>query len=220
MHELQYLTEKDLEYFKRKQAEGDPVRIIYLSPEALDKISFKDLDRMEKEAKEEHGRQPTEEEMEEWLNEHHVITDPPQKKAEEKQEADGADSQAAGERMVRRHLHTRRIPERSCISSGKESLLQETSCWSSRLSAQAFRMMNSPIYAAWLPTVTGCSWNMNGSGRRPAMNRDKEEKNRQTLQDRLREKYGIVDEGDIVQLMDLEAREEVAGAAGSGKNPS
>ncbi len=52
------------------------------------------------------------------------------------------------------------------------------------------------------------------------MNRDKEEKNRQTLQDRLREKYGIVDEGDIVQLMDLEAREEVAGAAGSGKNPS
>ena len=49
------------------------------------------------------------------------------------------------------------------------------------------------------------------------MNRDKEEKNRQTLQDRLREKYGIVDEGDIVQLMDLEAREEVAGAAGSGK---
>ena len=96
MHELQYLTEKDLEYFKRKQAEGDPVRIIYLSPEALDKISFKDLDRMEKEAKEEHGRQPTEEEMEEWLNEHHVITDPPQKKAEEKQEADGADSQAAG----------------------------------------------------------------------------------------------------------------------------
>ena len=61
---------------------------------------------------------------------------------------------------------------------------------------------------------------MNGSGRRPARNRDKEEKNRQTRQDRLREKYGIVDEGDIVQLMDLEAREEVAGAAGSGKNPS
>ena len=52
------------------------------------------------------------------------------------------------------------------------------------------------------------------------MNRDKEEQNRQNLQERLREKYGIVDEGDIVQLMDLEAREEVAGAAGSGKNPS
>ena len=51
------------------------------------------------------------------------------------------------------------------------------------------------------------------------MNRDKEEKNRQTLQDRLREKYGIVDEGDIVQLTDLEAREEVAGTAGSDKNP-
>lgn len=95
MHELQYLTEKDLEYFKKKQAEGDPVRIIYLSPEALDKISFQDLDRMEKEAREEHGRQPTEEEMEEWLNEHQVITGPPQKKVEEKQEADGADGQEA-----------------------------------------------------------------------------------------------------------------------------
>ena len=95
MHELQYLTEKDLEYFKRKQAEADPVRIIYLSPEALDKISFDDLDRMEKEAREKHGGQPTEEEMEEWLNEHHVITDPPQKKAEEKQKDAGEDSQAA-----------------------------------------------------------------------------------------------------------------------------
>ena len=40
-----------------------------------------------------------------------------------------------------------------------------------------------------------------------------------TLQNRLREKYGIVDEGDIVQLTDLEAREEVAGTAGSDKNP-
>ena len=52
------------------------------------------------------------------------------------------------------------------------------------------------------------------------MDRDNEEQDRRNLQNRLREKYGIVDEGDIVQLTDLEAREEVAGAAGSGKNPS
>ena len=51
------------------------------------------------------------------------------------------------------------------------------------------------------------------------MDRDNEEQDRRTLQNRLREKYGIVDEGDIVQLTDLEAREEVAGTAGSDKNP-
>lgn len=51
------------------------------------------------------------------------------------------------------------------------------------------------------------------------MDRDNEEQDRRNLQNRLREKYGIVDEGDIVQLTDLEAREEVAGTAGSDKNP-
>ena len=42
MHDLEYLTEKDLEYFKKKQDEGDPVRIIYLSPEVLDSLSFEE----------------------------------------------------------------------------------------------------------------------------------------------------------------------------------
>ena len=51
------------------------------------------------------------------------------------------------------------------------------------------------------------------------MDRDNEEQDRRNLQNRLREKYGIVDEGDIVQLTDQGAREEVAGTAGSGKNP-
>ena len=44
MHDLEYLTEKDLEYFKKKQDDGDPVRIIYLSPEVLDSLSFEDID--------------------------------------------------------------------------------------------------------------------------------------------------------------------------------
>ena len=59
MHDLEYLTEKDLEYFKKKQDDGDPVRIIYLSPEVLDSLSFEDIDRMEQEAKEKTGSQPT-----------------------------------------------------------------------------------------------------------------------------------------------------------------
>ena len=49
VNNLQYLTEKDFEYFRNKQKDGDPVRIIYLDPETLDKISFDDIDRMEKE---------------------------------------------------------------------------------------------------------------------------------------------------------------------------
>ena len=55
LHDLQYLTEKDLKYFQNRQKEGDPVRIIYLDPESLDKISFADIDRMEKEAREKNG---------------------------------------------------------------------------------------------------------------------------------------------------------------------
>ena len=62
MNNLQYLTEKDLEYFRNKQKEGEPVRIIYLDPETLDKISFDDIDRMEKEARAKTGEQPTAEE--------------------------------------------------------------------------------------------------------------------------------------------------------------
>ena len=65
MHELEYLTEKDLEYFRKKRDEGQPVRIIYLSPEVLDQLSFEDIEAMEKEAKDKTGQQPTEEELEE-----------------------------------------------------------------------------------------------------------------------------------------------------------
>lgn len=83
LHDLQYLTEKDLKYFQNRQKEGDPVRIIYLDPEALDKISFADIDRMEKEAREKNGREPTEEELEQWLKERGAVTDPKKIKTKE-----------------------------------------------------------------------------------------------------------------------------------------
>lgn len=83
LHDLQYLTEKDLKYFQNRQKEGDSVRIIYLDPEALDKISFADIDRMEKEAREKKGWGPTEEELEQWLKERGAVTDPKRIKAKE-----------------------------------------------------------------------------------------------------------------------------------------
>ena len=49
MHELEYLSERDLKYFERKRDDGDPVRIIYLSPKVLDELSFEDIEKMEKE---------------------------------------------------------------------------------------------------------------------------------------------------------------------------
>lgn len=84
MRELEYLTEKDLEYFRKQRDEGQPVRIIYLSPEVLDQLSFEDIEAMEREAREKTGQQPTEEELEEWLQKHQAILDT--KKAETKEE--------------------------------------------------------------------------------------------------------------------------------------
>lgn len=83
LHDLQYLTEKDLKYFQNRQKEGNPVRIIYLDPKALDKISFADIDRMEKEAREKKGRGPTKEELEQWLKERGAVTDPKKIRAKE-----------------------------------------------------------------------------------------------------------------------------------------
>ena len=73
MHELEYLSERDLKYFERKRDDGDSVRIIYLSPKILDELSFEDIEKMEKEAIEKTGHQVTEEELEEWLKEHKAI---------------------------------------------------------------------------------------------------------------------------------------------------
>ena len=86
MNNLQYLTEKDLEYFRNKQREGEPVRIIYLDCETLDKISFDDIDRMEKEARAKTGEQLTTEEMERWLKDCGAVMEA--EKAEEKMKAE------------------------------------------------------------------------------------------------------------------------------------
>ena len=86
MNNLQYLTEKDLKYFRNKQKEGESVRIIYLDSETLDKISFDDIDRMEKEARTKTGEQPTAEDMERWLQEHGAVMEA--EKAEEKMKAE------------------------------------------------------------------------------------------------------------------------------------
>ena len=83
MHELEYLSERDLKYFERKRDDGDPVRIIYLNPKVLDGLSFEDIEKMEKEAMERTGHQVTEEELEKWLKEHKAIKEP--EKEEEKQ---------------------------------------------------------------------------------------------------------------------------------------
>ncbi len=93
MHDLKYLTEKDLEYFREKQKEGDPVRIIYLDPKALDKITFDDIDRMEKEAMEQSGKQPAPEKVEAWLKERRAVMDT--KEAEEKAKAEKQAAQKA-----------------------------------------------------------------------------------------------------------------------------
>ena len=52
----------------------------------MDKISFADIDRMEKKAREQKGRQPAEEELEQWLKERGAVMDT--KKAEEKIKAE------------------------------------------------------------------------------------------------------------------------------------
>lgn len=77
MHELKYLNEKDLEYFKKQQAEGKPIRILYLDPDVLSEISFEDLEKMDRASRESTGRQLSEEEIEDWLRRNNVLTHAP-----------------------------------------------------------------------------------------------------------------------------------------------
>ena len=81
MNELQHLSEKDLEYFKQQQAEGKPVKIISLDPNVLSEISFDDIEKMERTARENRNGQLSEEEMEAWLRKHHAIVDRSEKPA-------------------------------------------------------------------------------------------------------------------------------------------
>lgn len=104
MHELKYLNEKDLEYFKRQQAEGKPVRILYLDPDVLSEISFEDLEKMDRVARESTGRQLSEEEMEDWLQRNNVLTDAPaESKAADAAENnhDNRSSSESSERILR-----------------------------------------------------------------------------------------------------------------------
>lgn len=55
MNELEHLSEKNLEYLKKQQAEGKPVKIIYLDPEVLAELSFEDIEKMDREARENQG---------------------------------------------------------------------------------------------------------------------------------------------------------------------
>lgn len=89
MHELEYLSERDLKYFEQKRDDGDPVKIIYLSPKVLDALSFEDIEKMEKEAMERTGHQVTEEELEKWLMEHKAIAEPEKKEGHKDGQEDG-----------------------------------------------------------------------------------------------------------------------------------
>ena len=89
MHELEYLSERDLKYFERKRDDGDPVRIIYLSPKVLDELSFEAIEKMEKEAIERTGHQVTEEELEAWLKEHKAVAEPGKKEERKNGQNDG-----------------------------------------------------------------------------------------------------------------------------------
>lgn len=75
MHELKYLNERDLEYFKRQQEDGKPVKIIYLDPDVLSDISFEELQDMDRRSKENRGHPLSEEEMEDWLRRNHAVQD-------------------------------------------------------------------------------------------------------------------------------------------------
>ena len=74
MNELEHLSEKDLEYFKKQQADGKPVKIIYLDPDVLAELSFEDIEKMDREAREHQG-QLSDEEMEDWLRRNNVVLD-------------------------------------------------------------------------------------------------------------------------------------------------
>lgn len=118
LHDLQYLIEKDLKYFQNRQKEGDPVRIIYLDPEVLDKISFADIDRMEKEAREKNGRGPTEEELEQWLKERGAVTDPKKIKAkEEGKKTENPDEAKAEEATVSEKMNREKVSDNKPVGS-------------------------------------------------------------------------------------------------------
>ena len=96
MNEVQHLSEKDLEYFKQQQAEGKPVKIIYLDPNVLSEISFDDIEKMARTVHENRNEQLSEEEMEAWLRKHHAIVDRNEKPASDEKTGRKEGSEKAG----------------------------------------------------------------------------------------------------------------------------
>ncbi len=76
MHEIEYLTEKDLQYFRKKAANGEPVYILHLDPEVLVNLDTDSLGEYEGE-----DGELTAEEMSAWLAHHHALIS--EKEAEE-----------------------------------------------------------------------------------------------------------------------------------------
>lgn len=89
MHEIEYLTEKDLQYFRKKAANGEPVYILHLDPEVLMDLDTDSL------RKDEEDGEMTAEEMSYWLSRHHALISEKEaeKKAQERQkEKEAADA--------------------------------------------------------------------------------------------------------------------------------
>jgi len=95
MHEIEYLTEKDLQYFRKKAANGEPVYILHLDPEVLVNL---DTDSLGTDAGED--GEMTAEEMSYWLSRHHALISEAEaeKQAQEREkEKEAAGNAAAGD---------------------------------------------------------------------------------------------------------------------------
>ena len=95
MHEIEYLTEKDLQYFRKKAGSGEPVYILHLDPEVLVNL---DTDSLGTDANED--GEMTAEEMSYWLSRHHALISEAEaeKQAQEREkEKEAAGNAAAGD---------------------------------------------------------------------------------------------------------------------------
>ena len=96
MHEIEYLTEKDLQYFRKKAANGEPVYILHLDPEVLMNLDADSL------GKDEEDGEMTAEEMSYWLSRHHALIsekeaeERAQERQKEKEAADAGSGKAGG----------------------------------------------------------------------------------------------------------------------------
>lgn len=69
MLEIEFLTERDIDYFRKKEQAGEPVHVIDIDPETLDKIN---LDYISNPV-EKKGQIPNEEEIKDWVEKHPML---------------------------------------------------------------------------------------------------------------------------------------------------